>query len=224
DAFGGGSIKIDALKIALLTLGSPMGFIANGSGSGSGGAVTMNAQSIVIQDNANVFLQANADGEGNGGSITVNASGSNAELQFGAGPNQINVSAFGGSIGSQGGNGGSVTLQSGRNMFVALDESLNAGPLGDNGNGARLSLTVTSGQPCCGQLVVFGDLRADGVGTGAGGSISISVNSRIPFVIGVLAANNVANGISAFFVTPDSGRTPGQNNNGGTLSIVHHRS
>src|SRR5262249_15021105 len=47
---------------------------------------------------------------------------------------------------------------------------------------------------------------------------------RIPFVIGVLAANNVANGISGFNVTADSGLTPGQNNNGGTISIVNNGS
>src|SRR5262249_24609785 len=120
----------------------------------------------------------------------------------------------------QTGNGGIVTLTAGRSMRVDPN-AITAGPEGANGNGASLSFTVTNGSPCCGNLVVLGELHADAVGQGTGGSINISVNSRLPFSIGVPVTSN---GISGNDVSANGGDSRGPANNGGSISIVNNGS
>src|SRR5262249_27550390 len=153
-----------------------------------------------------VSLSANGAGTGNGGSITLRATQSS--LAIGGDPNQFILSATGGEGGSSAGDGGTIKLTAGTDMAVNM-AVLAAWLLGTNGNGAQLSFTVSNGK-----LGIFGNLSADGAGTGAGGKITISVNSSTPFSI---RDGDSVSGVSGV-LHADAGSASG--GDGGTVSIT----
>ena len=132
-----------------------------------------------------------------------------SDLVIGNLAGQLSLSATGGSSGSAGGKGGSVSVSIGRNVTVD-PAALHIEPLGTSGAGGKISLTAgTSGT---GNLVATGDLVVDGVGLGNGGSISLQCNSVTPFVIGSSADGNGVNGKPS----ANGGATAG---NGGAITV-----
>src|SRR5262249_2306541 len=109
---------------------------------------------------------------------------------------------------------GIITLAAGTNMLVEQG-SLIANPQGPNGDGAQLSFTVSNGA-----LGFLGELSADAVGTGAGGKITISVNSSTPFSI---RDGDSVSGVSGV-IHADAGLAVGASGDGGTVSITQNGS
>src|SRR5262249_28032731 len=149
------------LAAGAILIDNNTGFFA--SGNGDGGNISLVAQSIDIAEG---IVGIDVHGGVNAGTVTISALGSNGELEVGFGAGQFQIDARGGTGGSQQGNGGTVALTAGRSMIVD-PSALVAGPQGANGNGASLSFTVTNGAPCCGNLVVLGDLNVNATGQGA---------------------------------------------------------
>src|SRR5262249_38655453 len=219
----GATIEISAPR-SLLSIGSGA-LNADAAGTGpaaddfAGGRISLQALSIEITGVSPVMLSANASGNGAGGAISVRALGSPSEVHVGFLPHEFIISATGGSPGSISGDGGSVTLTAGRKLFVDAD-AVTVDPLGTNGAGASYALTVLHNGPCCGDLVFTGGLTANGVGSGAGGNIQISVNSQTPFSIGVADTKNGVTGIITANTDLDA-RGPA---NAGTISITNNGS
>ena len=170
----------------ILTL--PAGTInvnAVGPGDYNGGSITLIGSSIALNGGSGVTLSllANASGSGNGGSVGVYATGANSDIILGGAPGNIAlISATGGSAGSAAGNGGSITLYAGRNIFIPNTPNIiSVATLGNNGNGGSISLT--NGAVTTGTLEIDQSLSANGSGNGSGGQIIISNNSNNVFLI-----------------------------------------
>ncbi|MBK9619683.1 MAG: hypothetical protein IPO31_10945 [Candidatus Obscuribacter sp.] len=160
-------------------------------------------------------MQANASGTGNGGIVRFTTTGTTSDLTVGGGgDNSLNVSATGGSVGSAAGDGGLVSVNAGRNLTVNnAPGSLNSNPLGLNGKGANI--TLSSGNLAGGDLFVNMPFDASGIGTGGGGSISLTTNSATTFNIGTGSVNPGVNGA----LTANGGAGAGAG--GGTIAVVN---
>src|SRR5262249_17506083 len=141
-------------------------------------------------------LNTNALGTGNGGTVSVLVLGAGSDLTVGSATGNLVINARGGSASSLSGNGANVTLTAGHTLTVNAG-SLNAAPQGTNGNGAPL--TLPSAWSGVGNLVVNGNLSANGVGTGTGGTINVTYGDATnPFVVGTAVTNSgVTGNISA---------------------------
>jgi len=156
---------------------------ASGQGSGSGGAIQLNAP--VLNFLSPVAISANGGIIGNGGSVTIQSTGSKSSLVIGGGSAPVRLSATGGSSGSQSGNGGTVEVDAGSNLKVDLT-AITVNPLGEQGNGGNVLLvagfdTKAAGSSAqnpqystraAGTLTITDATMDDsGVGNGAGGAI-----------------------------------------------------
>ena len=186
--------------------------------SSPGGIITITAQNIVVGGTGPFQINANATNNpsflgpfsGNGGTVSITQSGT-AGLTIGtqATGNNIQISVASGTTGN--GSGGTVILSSGGNLVVD-PSAISAAPTpGGNGNGAQYSFTA--GTPGPGNLQIGGSLSANGVGSGQGGSISLTSNSSSAFVIGG-SSGNFVNGTLAANGGPTSG-------GGGGITIIN---
>ncbi|MBU6455011.1 MAG: hypothetical protein KGS72_24790 [Cyanobacteria bacterium REEB67] len=159
--------------------------------SGNGGILQITAQKITTQDGAhNLVFDANGAaglGTGNGGQVNVQLSGTTA-LTVGTAVGNISASA---NSAAGGGTGGAVTIDNGGNLTVnaAQITVTSAG----NGNGGSIVLGSGSGANL-GNLVVSGDLHADGSGTGIGGAVFLRANSKTVFTVGASKTTNGTEG------------------------------
>jgi len=169
---------------------------------GNGGNITISGKSYSAANQIN----ANAAKSGDGGSISIAVTGANSDLTA---DNTLNLFAQGGVVS---GNGGSISLSAGRNLTVANNFSFNVGPRAVNSNGGKISLT--NGTSATGIIFVNQSLAVNGVGTGAGGQITISANSSFSFVI---QPGTTVNGVSGTVSANGAG-------NGGNISVTNRGS
>src|SRR5262249_31160232 len=154
---------------------------ADASAQGSGGQITITAGRLAATPQAiDLILTANAAGTGNGGQVSVTTTGgsSASNLVVGFATGDVSIEARGGSANSLAGDGGTVTISSGRDLIVD-NNSLSIGPQGLSGKGA--TITLTNGTVLPGTMLIGGELSADGKGNGSGGSITLNVNSNDEF-------------------------------------------
>lgn len=183
----GGQVIIDmsqgSLSLAGLTAINAIG----GSNNGNGGSISINLPNIPALA-FNLVLNSSGSGTGNGGAVSITTTSSTGDITIGTNAGEIQAFATGGSASSAAGNGGSLTISAGRNLTVA-GLSFLAYPLGDNGNGATISLTA--GTQSTGNLIVSSFILAHGVGTGSGGTLTMSMNDptgNIGFLSAIAAA------------------------------------
>jgi hypothetical protein len=213
----GGSISLIVSTGILQMATGNLSVNAADNGNNNGGTVNLQGAYFQLAD-GHLSISANATGNGNGGTIALYGDGSNGNgLQIGNGSGQISITANGGSSGSTSGNGGVITVNSNGETvgdgfgspgtsLVVDPSAINAGPLGTNGNGASITLKGDG-------LTVTGDLFADGVGTGNGGSIYLGSQSTSLFEIkGAGGCTNCTRGQ----VTAKGGNVSG---NGGTIEV-----
>lgn len=185
-----------SLALVAGNLNIPSGTLdANAAGGNfNGGAVELALGGALSNS---LVLSANASGTGNGGSVSVGG------VTVGLLPNQVQVSATGGSPGSSSGNGGQFSI--GDNSVVD-SAAVNINPLGTNGNGGTWELFSAFSS-----ITVNGSIVANGVGNGDGGKVFISNDSGITTVGGSSGTLNITGNIQA-----DGGPLGG---NGGTIFV-----
>src|SRR4029453_948768 len=131
-----------------------------------GGTLDLSGQSLRVPGNPPLSLNANAAGAGKGGTVKVNLTGINSSVTLGTGSGHLSISATGGSLGSTGGDGGTIDVAVGGSLTV---NSFSAGPLGDAGIGASLAF-VAGGAAAVSllpaTLIVNTNLNVAGVGNG----------------------------------------------------------
>jgi fibronectin-binding autotransporter adhesin len=169
----GAIISLNAGNAGALTLpGNSLS--VNGAGStGSGGMITLNANTITWTNvgTQDLLLSANAfsTGSGIGGTIQVTLA-SNTAVTVGSGASDINMSATAGSLG---GSGGTVILTANNAPLTVDGTAINVAAAGSNGVGGTISLTgtsITAANAATQPLV----LTATGTGNGNGGTIILS--------------------------------------------------
>ena len=199
-----GAVSIPGGTISTSTLGT----------SGQAGSISINASPLQIGTGTLLTLNANSAGSSQGGSITVYSSGNTSDLQIGSGgsgqPGQMTINAQGGTTG----NGGYIYVYAGRNLTVAASSlSFNTAAAGTSGNGGNL--TLEAGYSTSGNLVITGNLAANGVGSsGNGGSITLESSSTSPFIVDT---TNPANGTTGTIqAQANASATSGS---GGTIDI-----
>jgi len=173
---------------------------ASAVGTGSGGSISVSAQTVLGPGAGPLTLSADGAATGNGGSITVVTSD---DLAVRSGAGGLVISATGGSPGSTSGNGGTVQLTTDGNL--TLDPgSLNVAPQGTSGNGGAIGLFVFR---ILKDLTIMsqGVLNASGVGNGNGGSINVITEGTVQ----VTAAGPV------YLTANGTGK-----GNGGSISVV----
>src|SRR5262249_15654997 len=161
----------------------------------AGGQISLTAGRALVGSNAGaVTLQANTFA-GAAGSISLTTHGSTGagDILIGVGIGEFNLVATANTSGVAAiGNGGTITLSSGRKILVD-PAGISIGGSGANLNGGTLNWTA--GTTGAGAIFVDGDLSADGQGVGNGGTISLSIlGAQSRFEIGPGAAND--NGIN----------------------------
>ncbi|MBX9690539.1 MAG: hypothetical protein K2X27_27735, partial [Candidatus Obscuribacterales bacterium] len=189
----GGSVTVNVGSAALLLLNGPL-FTANGSGfAGDGGSVSVSGQNVNYV-NAGTTLSANGSTNGKGGSVSFVVTGS--PLTVGTAANQVNLSATGGSAQSKVGDGGQVTV-SGLSLVVN-PAGLNFGPLGLGGNGGSLTLNSGQTLQVNGSLAANAGTSAGNGGSisitanSAGLPLSINGVAGTNNIAGNLSANSGA--------------------------------
>ncbi len=204
----GGSLTLNA-GTGTLTLPSAATISTAGQGAGSysGGTLSLTANSISFSSSGVLALNASGVGSGSGGQISVIQTGSSA-LTVGSDTGNISITT---QSGTAGGAGGQVTVKNGGNLTVDPGYLL-ARPL-SSGTGANIILTAGTAA-AGGNLYVSGSIDASGVGTGAGGTVTLTSNSGTVFTVdstavingvhGTIAANGTGSGSSGGMITVKS--------------------
>ncbi len=199
----GGAIVIQG---SLIQFNGWFAISANGAGSGNGGYISVNSPTVTVTSgtvNSTGLLSLSASGAGNGGTVTLYSSDplTVGTDQFG---NQISIAATGGGPGSSG-NGGTINLFS--STLTVDPSVLSYNPLGPSGQGATLnfsggqlnilagliangvgsgnggSINLSAGQifgpssPIASPLVLTANAQQTSGGTGAGGTINLTVSN-----------------------------------------------
>lgn len=171
---------------------------------GNGGQMYLRADDIIYtSSSSNPFtLRADGSGSGSGGSITFldvsdptityvgPTAKPKADSQF------LEISAKSGT--GFGANGGSILLSTGGDIIINTDGFSAAAQGAGPSNGAHY-LIEAGGNLEDGELSITGDLRADGLNGGAGGSISLTSYSSKSFSINStsIPKNGIAGVLSA---------------------------
>lgn len=152
-------------------------------GQGEGGVIGLDASAIIVNGPKPLTIST----FGPTGSIAVITTGSAGDITVGNNAGQLIVNAESPGILSSFAPealraGGSVSLSAARNLTID-SQYLSINNLDYNGaNGGHIALAAaTSG---AGDLIVTGNLRADGIGYGNAGTISISYVSDSTFTVG----------------------------------------
>lgn len=184
--------------------------MANGTGTGDGGKITISASSTTVfrigsVSNHGVTGILTATGV-NGGSISVTSSSNNG-IQLASTANILVTAAAG--------NGGEITLSASTGTLVTP-----AGILSANGagsvccDGGTINLTFNKFQVTGGVLA----LQANGAGSGNGGTINVTSAGNITIGAAVGNLTVSATGGSALSVSGDGGKV--NLNSGGKLTIT----
>lgn len=195
----------------------------NGTGaSGDGGGISLIASSIFAGSTASspLALSAVGSGTGDGGSITY-ITNDTTTTYVGSNPTKepkapVNYVTFDVRSGATGGNGGNLNVLTGGNLTVD-PTAIQVGPRGANGNGGFIALEADNVEGKTGNLIVLGNLSANGNGIGTPGAITLRSDSKKAFTIGGTKTpkNGVRGSLSA-------GTTTGNVvvvNNGGSVTV-----
>jgi len=217
---GAGSINISSTG-GTLTASSGLSISASASsGSGSvanGGSINLNVADISLTGTGStspIALSANGFGTGNGGTIKVDVGETNGIDIGGVNDStaQLSLSAQSGNLG---GNGGVLSVTSSALLVVSSTSGLNAGPKA-TGQGAQISLTA--GSAGSGDIqIAGGGLSVNGGGTGAGGSLTLIVNSANPFVVD----GNASSGSPGSYINGALSATS-TSGAGGSITVINH--
>ncbi len=208
-----GFIGITAKGLLPIQFAGATSFSANGSGVlGNAGGISLSAARYVFGGN-NISVSAKGGSAANGGIVTIlstGTAGNASDLLIGTvGTNQFTINADGGSIGSAGGNAGSVSLGvASASNVVSVTSGLSLNPLGVVGNGGRLTVSGA------GSVLFSGPLSLNG-GTlsGKGGAVSITSGSTASaFTVGSAAVNGVNGSL-----TVNAGSSIGE---GGQITLI----
>lgn len=216
----GGRIYLDAGGVLTIPVSTGLAtFNAAGVGNGAGGTIDLRGSNVNVTGPEFLRLNASGAGNGDGGTVRIYETGTSG-ITVGDDPGNfcINVRS-----GLTGGDGGTVDLRS--QGTITIDPAcLMTNPQSANGDGAHI--TLYAGNQGCGgaqgNLVITGNLIADGVGTGRGGVIDIGVNSTSVFNISVMGPNGVTGFISARggSVSGDGGEVYVKNYNTGGIALT----
>ncbi len=190
----GGALDI-AVTESLAIRGFDSGFFAKTYGAARGGAVSVSARDILLQDNGGFF--AGTDGSGNGGDIAVAASrdltieggritaesrGTGAGGSVAIAVGRTLAMRGGGSITAQAqnaGRGGSVAVSAGEGMTIEAGARISAETFA---GGAGGTVTVHSGGDMT--LGTEGRITAEARGAGAGGAVRVTANGDLTMQTG----------------------------------------
>lgn len=199
---GTGSISVTTLSGGINSDGADVALIVDGSlnlnlgdntintvsmSPGAGGDITLRG-SLNLSTSALSPLTLNASGNnGNGGNITYTDDGLTPTFvgvpaKIKKGPsNFLSILA----PGDVDGNGGSVIVESGGNLFVDTTSLIN-NPASSGGprNGGAITLRAGSNNPKGGSLIIVGDLNSDGIAGGNSLNITLTSASKKDFVLG----------------------------------------
>ena len=193
-----------AQSTAILTLpNGTLSVSAVGNGNFNAGKIIINVGQVSVTAGAPLLLAANAAGNGAGGTVSVTTTNSTAAgaLTIGSASQNLQISAFGGAVGTDSFGtpiaNGQITLSAANALSINLSNINAAGPDSVNGNGASLTLAAGTGAAANLQ-VTNGSIIADATGNGIAGNVSITYNSASPFVIGGTVTNSgISGNISA---------------------------
>jgi hypothetical protein len=196
--------------------------------AGQGASIFLSFGTITAGHNQPLELNANASGFVTGGTVSYSTN-TTIPLTIDNKPNDLLITA---TSGSSGGNGGSVTVST-TGPLIVNPGAINVAPQVSPANGGNLTLigsTITGTNPAI--PIVF---NSSGLGTGNGGSVSISTTGVGAATIGFnagnfsLFANSGPSGGSGGLVSFSSGGNllvnPNQitanavNGNGGVISL-----
>lgn len=164
-------------------------------GNGSGGTINLSATgNLTVVGN----LHADGIGKGNGGFVGLR---SGVDYTLGNGGPTLTARS-----GASGGDGGTINVSSAGNLTVARGAVLNVNARGANGNGGSLFLNAGTAGGNAGGVTINQNLAVNGVGTGSGGTISIS------------SANTGANG--SIVVNSNLTANGGASGVGGNISLT----
>ncbi|MBX9879478.1 MAG: hypothetical protein K2Y22_13540 [Candidatus Obscuribacterales bacterium] len=225
----GGTLQFTATQsTAVLSL--PNGtFSVNAIGTGdfNAGKIIINVGQVSVGSGAPLLLAANATGAGAGGTVSVTTTNSTSlgALTIGSASQNLQISAFGGAVGTDSSGtaiaNGQITLSAANALNINLSNINAAGPDSVNGNGASLTLAAGTGAPANLQ-VTNGSIIADATGNGIAGNVSITYNSASPFVIGgTITASGISGNISASTAgTGRAGSVSITNTNASALNVT----
>ncbi|MBX3149797.1 S-layer family protein [Candidatus Obscuribacterales bacterium] len=162
----------------------------NGTGAaGDGGGISLIASSIFAGSTPSspLALSSMGSGTGNGGSITY-ITNDTTTTYVGSNPAKepkapVNYVTFDARSGVSGGNGGNINVLTGGNLTVD-PTAVQVGPRGTNGNGGFIAFEADNANGKTGNLIVLGNLSANGNGIGTAGAITLRSDSKKAFTIG----------------------------------------
>ncbi|MBP9092937.1 hypothetical protein KBI23_18075 [bacterium] len=174
----GGTIKLNA-GYSTLTLNGGELNADGGDDGGNGGTLHVEGGQITLPAEENTLLSADGKSGGDGGTVEVVTQW--ASVDIGSDDNQILVSAKGAesaalrhrtTLVNGSGNGGHVYTWQSKSYTVAAGATL-AVTAYDNGKGGKIEINCTE------SVTVNGEMKADGLGDGDGGLISIEAPELI---------------------------------------------
>ncbi len=198
----GGPINIvtnpTASALSLISTGAitfaSSGLSVTPTAGGTGGSIDLKATIVDWTDSATTAftLNADAEGSGDGGLIAVTLTAA-SPASIGTSSGQFLLQASGGSKNSADGAGGKVVFKTGGDLTVD-PSGIAIGARGKKGDGGTIDLTAGDGT-ASGNLLVTGDLNADGTGSASlGGNISLTSDSADAFTV-LSKSGSTQNGI-----------------------------
>lgn len=205
NAGGGGTLKIEA-PVGTLSFqqGGTLAVNGNVGSVANGGTVTLLGRYITVSGGTALTISTSAESTGNGGSVSITTLAADSDFTVGSSNGQFIINSNAAGTGAR--NGGTVTISTGRNLTI------NTGQLTAtaSGNGTGAALTLTAGTAGSGNLFITGNIAAQGIGSGAGGTIILNSNSSTVFN---MAAGASTNGITGQI------QAQGGSGGGGTIRI-----
>lgn len=196
------------------------------AGNGNGGEIRLSSQLMAFDSSSAdpLVLSANALGVGDGGLVEfINADPIGTFIGAPAKApkppaNFLSVSARGGVAG---GNGGAAIIQVGGNLTISDTSLIDTSPAAIAGNwrGGGYSLESTNVSGKAGLVVITGNLSANGVNAGDGGSIDITASSKKAFQLN-LVGKTPKNGISGLLSADGPNGSIRVTNNAGGVQVL----
>ncbi len=186
-AQGGDGGSVSVVTTGTITLDTTQIFV--GTLSGNGGSITLGANFFQNASAGPITLSANGTAGHFGGSISISTPGL---ITLGSGNTDFQLSAHGSTSGTAIGGGGAISLIAGGEVDLGDTSGSNlnsinnsVGPLtGQTGSGGHITLNAGSDITWNTIASLPLTLSVNGVGTGDGGSIAITIGGKSPQTIG----------------------------------------
>ncbi|HEY9774325.1 MAG TPA: hypothetical protein V6C81_11040 [Planktothrix sp.] len=212
----GGKITVNSSS---LTLSGTL--IAEGTGTGAGGIITLSSSGSTIFSGSAVLLDARGNASAtHGNDTTINVTASNA-ITIGTGTGNVYMNAY--NPGS--GNGGSVYIKSTGGAITANGSNINASAGTGNGQGGSISLNAKT------TLTTSGNLNVQGFGSGQGGDITLTAGGQLTGgSANVIADGGSSGGTGGVIAISYKGSTAvtlgtvsaASSTNGGTIAVTNN--